>query len=736
MNSKPACLFLFALLIVASGCEVRDKVVWFPDSSGFIFTTGNGVSSIRLYDARKNQSRTIIEDSRANTPVPAVSPDGKSLAVVRIETRTGQKTAQLFVYSLEGVRTHASKNYLWKKYAGLSASRLLVPSAVAWSRDGNHILIWEGATTGFYDLESENLFILDGLTVFNGSDRLSPIRPDGKGFLANKKDSLVFHEWNGREVTIQNDVLHQTGTKEKGTIIGCAWDDQTVSLAMTNGTMEIFTNTGRCKWTPSEPTSSDGRLRERFAFDDGKTEIRVRTTGKDKGKEKNGVIELRSQGSTTVLVEGIPVDNITLSPSPAGDLVDVAWKDASNSRIHAVFDSAGRRRGHFYPDMPFSPVITKGEPGRSPGAYAIVAGHLGDEVYHQRKGKAQQDDTQAIAEANAVWLDLSEVESGDRTIAFVAAEGREAIRAMVESMRRTALLPKPPGDSEQIAEGFVLGLFGQLERGFQQQGKYQEQAEALLAEARRVSTEFQRLNAAKLLLPRIARKYGGPKVEAGHAVHILDFNGRWGCFTRYDQVWLKNNTPAGTILHNVTLLVEIVNKKGEVAKNVHFLPEWKSREVLQGNYLPGRDFGAGKFVCRQTVDAATTIRVSIWCDELSQENVVRVYSANDWEDDIRRYCKLLNPQKIYRPFTEGILWNNQRGVKVKFQGHTYLPPCQVHVTFSRGEGKSVETITRYWEIDSWSEGEEKIFASEAFKWHPDSVYGSIRFNDTNVSVGF
>ncbi len=74
-------LALLALLpITLTGCV--DGITWLPDSSGFIYTEEDGVRLMH-FDMTKGTAQTLVADTKCQTLWPAVSPDGKRIALAR-----------------------------------------------------------------------------------------------------------------------------------------------------------------------------------------------------------------------------------------------------------------------------------------------------------------------------------------------------------------------------------------------------------------------------------------------------------------------------------------------------------------------------------------------------------------------------------------------------------------------------------------------------------------------------
>jgi Tol biopolymer transport system component len=118
--SKSARWFTAAaafMLLTISGCI---PVAWLPDSSGFIYTDGTDLEQLVHYDVAKGERRVLVEKMSASTFWPAVSPDGKKVAVARLVRDADQsktQTMQVFMYDLQGKEIQRSTEFPWTKEA-------------------------------------------------------------------------------------------------------------------------------------------------------------------------------------------------------------------------------------------------------------------------------------------------------------------------------------------------------------------------------------------------------------------------------------------------------------------------------------------------------------------------------------------------------------------------------------------------------------------------------------------
>jgi len=373
-------------------------------------------------------------------------------------------------------------------------------------------------------------------------------------------------------------------------------------------------------------------------------------------------------------------------------------------------------------------LVLLGARGRSrpplPPAYVTLAKRLADECQSGRGDPGPGKDVNVIlAELRNATLDLKGLKATDPDVDAVAEEARGVFRDAVSSMERLIALPRPPGSLELAGESFLRGLILDipgLARRYDQVSGVQE---ALLAEARRLAAAIKRGEAARLMLPRIAARYGGPPPAAGRAL-LIDFDESWGPVGPAD--WLTLTNASGVELHNATVLVEVRGGSGENARSVHFVPAWKAGAAIDAKYTAG-DESLGFPVGRQSVKDVSAVTVSVWSDELSQEGIAYAYAGPEHDADVARYCATMRVRVQYRPFQRGLLWNTERGADAWLEGIPFVPRPRITATFRRGPS----TLSWYWDFERWADGERKTLdAGGKLPWDPEEITVEVTFPNT------
>jgi len=133
--------------LAVTGCELPG-VAWLPDSSGIVFTENKGTRLVH-YDLKKKARRVIVNDTGTRTTWPAVSPDGKQVAVARWTAIPGKASQlQVILYNLDGKEAHRSRAYAWRPLETQKVE--LGPTHLFWGR-ADKLLVWTGEETAIYD---------------------------------------------------------------------------------------------------------------------------------------------------------------------------------------------------------------------------------------------------------------------------------------------------------------------------------------------------------------------------------------------------------------------------------------------------------------------------------------------------------------------------------------------------------------------------------------------------------
>lgn len=249
MRCFRAIIVMF-LLCCLSACNLG--VAWLPDSSGFVFTTSAG--HLVHYDAASKKQRVLVTDKAAAvTCWPAVSPDGKKIAVAGLDGAKGEKAKlRVDLYDLEGKSTHRSPDLEWGEVKGKDTQFL---TQLFWSPDGKKLLVHgmgtsdsasEGHVTGLYDLAGKKAVLWKNHVpaIFGAT----PIRPDGQGFLLssvvdNETGAYFWVDWKGnkKDIKSRKERLEPEGPGLWPTLGNSRWNGPIARLTTPEGSYAIDT---------------------------------------------------------------------------------------------------------------------------------------------------------------------------------------------------------------------------------------------------------------------------------------------------------------------------------------------------------------------------------------------------------------------------------------------------------------------------------------------------------------
>jgi hypothetical protein len=347
MNARiPKFTLPFVVLASIASMGCIPTVVWLPDSSGIIYTTTDwpgldGGSFIpkelqgRLiqYDLKKKSAR-IIAKAETNTIQPALSPNGKQIAVARINLEKDKQPSLLVVvYDLAGKEIQRSKPLDWggvPKYdTDVGIQKF---SQLFWAPHENKVLVYANKHSGIYDLGKDQIVVLgEAVPSIFGT---TPVRPDGKGFLLAKADDAIsFVDWEGKqsEIAVPAEKL---SVREKGILqypaiaSWSSWDGQVAIATWRERQLRIDTGkkTAELQKVDEAVWALDGKeIQQIYTFPNGKTKLAVIYLQHPRYFKKAGVPELRvdligpEAGRQRTLIETTAYCGVY--PSPNNELV-------------------------------------------------------------------------------------------------------------------------------------------------------------------------------------------------------------------------------------------------------------------------------------------------------------------------------------------------------------------------------------------------------------------------------
>jgi hypothetical protein len=347
-----ALLLPLSLMLFMTGC-VPLGMVWMPDSSGFIYPAGKQAEQIMFYDAAKRAHRVLIENTGATTLIPALSPDGKRIAVARIRRVEGHgESAQVVIYDKDGKEAHQSPILPWKETAEQDEGKY--GTIVFWDRAGKRVLfcapLQKEPQTGIYDPESKKLQTVAGLLLpFGGS----PIGPGGKGYLViagAEKPEVTLVDWDGKKQKIELDPETLTDN-DRRTILtfpwwfSSRWDGDAALVSYDEWRIRLDTKklAGSLEKRPAAEARVGGDIIQQTYEFAGGVKVRALVTKGTDGKQDKSRLEILTPGAAKPrVIIGDAKGLFGFSPSPDKKLLAVWCVDDGSGKPYVyVLNNAG-----------------------------------------------------------------------------------------------------------------------------------------------------------------------------------------------------------------------------------------------------------------------------------------------------------------------------------------------------------------------------------------------------------
>jgi hypothetical protein len=267
------------------------------------------------YDLAKADLRTLV-GAKVDTLRPAVSPDGRKIALARLTEAGDKGKLQILFYDLQGKEVDRSPELNWPRL-----QKEQTTTAVYWAGMSGKLIVHdfnEPGNTGIYDLAKKTLIVMPGWPLpFGGT----PIRPDEAGFLLGidqKADppKVVWADWTGKQQPVpikgqlkeeQSDVLLMpwTGTSR--------WDDAVAEVAY--GSFRIRLDTVKLTGQVHELPVKGEPVLQAHVFAKTGTKIQVVEEKKDDAVFR---LELIPAGKKPQALHKIHKDRFIFSASPDG----------------------------------------------------------------------------------------------------------------------------------------------------------------------------------------------------------------------------------------------------------------------------------------------------------------------------------------------------------------------------------------------------------------------------------
>jgi tetratricopeptide (TPR) repeat protein len=352
-------------------------------------------------------------------------------------------------------------------------------------------------------------------------------------------------------------------------------------------------------------------------------------------------------------------------------------------------------------------------PSALPAEYRTLATQLVSELKASPdEFRDNKDMSELLAEGHSAIIAMRGLKSSDQDIMYIANQGQLAFTDAMSHLERINALPKPPSAGVLLVNSFVDGFFGNVFGGYARGTDADNKQNAITAELHLLKAAIDKGEAAQQMLPRIAERYSSPFCTSTGRI-LLNFDEAWGSFGPNHWFSIGNMGPA---LEDCTILVQLTGANGGARRSVYFVQKWSANSWMHARFQPA------------DLPSVEQIAVTIWSPKFSTL-IEYKYSGAERDKDIASRCEKLTIHGRYRPFAEGIVWNDERAAILTLDGVALIPKCTVNVAFVRGS--NITSCT--WNLDFWKEHDAKTFATVKgqLPWDPEKMIVSIAFPNSS-----
>lgn len=366
-----------------------------------------------------------------------------------------------------------------------------------------------------------------------------------------------------------------------------------------------------------------------------------------------------------------------------------------------------------------TPVATKVEPKPFPPELLALAEILSMEIGNDPNLKSQQDNS--LHAAHECLMTLKDLKSTDSNITYLIQLTTAATTDVIQSTEKMKSLPQPQSEESALVESVVAGYLGDIRHGMTLGNQIQHAREEIRVEFEKLKSACDRLVTANQLLAKVTEKYAAPAMEQTTKPQVqVEFDETW--WGEFDLCRLLNDGPA---LQNCIIVVDLTGKGGTTRKNVHYIKQWQTGDVLYCPY--GHGFMVnGNRVLMSTIENVKQVRVTVYSLEKTLRSTFQ-YTQEAKEKDFQEYLNRVTFSHRYQPFVKGLVFNDERTMFIQMSGLAWLPKCKVTLTFAKGN----QSASWYWEHASWMNDENKSFEASDLKFDPDTVKMAIAVEGFN-----